>query len=532
MDAAEGGGTHVIELVSDDYFPSEIDERETQQQLSGSGPGDGGSSAQLGVTATSWRNLEAYIYSDAAVLDLQSHAWIPIPSAEARRRRWRLVNCMHEQSPPITITITDLSSSVKPGTAPFPVAPQEATADHQTAKAPPHAAAAPPPSASSTPLPSSSPTASTSILATTTSQHSAASPHVARESENVTVGGSSQDVCLLGDGTVKAEDWHPPMMASDSAGARNTTKWRLANAPYLARGFTLDVFPLECRQLLEDFPTGAQTESWSMFVVAATLSFYQRQVPAWAATWWTWSAKLAGSGGSLSSRWLTAPSTAAPVHGSVLGMAGSVSSAAVDTTTADAAASAVLAPLAGMVYVVRILLLCVLYALCSLLRTGQLACALLLRFETSSTLPAKDSIMWTLATNKLWRLQVESMLASTAFILLVLCVLVLMRYRTYTQALESWETEMARYTAEEAAKWAAQMDVRQRGVRTPTSAAVYAGEPLHDSASSGSGDSIFQAPMKASSTPLSGQGNFREESLEKTLRGASGSAAKRQDQPF
>ncbi|CAJ1988353.1 hypothetical protein conserved [Leishmania donovani] len=532
MDAAEGGGTHVIQLVSDDYFPSEIDEREPQQQLSGSSSRDGGASAQLGMTAASWRKLEAYIYSDAAVLDLRSHAWISIPSAEARRRRWRLVNCMHEQNPPISITITDLSSSVKPGKAPFPAASQEATADHQTAKAPPHVAAAPPPSVSSTPLPSSSPTASTSILATNASQHGAASPHVVRESESITEGGISRDVCMLRDGTVKAKDWHPPMIVPDSAGARNTTEWRLSDAPYLARGFTSDVFPLECRQLLEDFPMGSRAENWSMFVVAATLSFYQRQAHMWAASWWTWSAELAGSGGSLSSRWLAAPSTAAPANGSGLGMAGSVSSAAVDSTAADAAASAVLAPLVCVVYAVRILLLCVLYALQGLLRAGRLACARLLRLEASSTLPAKDSIMWTLATNKLWRLQVELMLASTAFILLVVYVLVLMRYRKYTQTLESWETAMARHTAGEAAKWAAQMNVRQRGVRTPTPAAVYAGESLHDSASSGSGGSTFQAPMKASSTPLSGQGSFQEESLEKTLRGASDSAAERQDQSF
>lgn len=526
MDAAEGGGTHVIELVSDDYFPSEIDERDAQQQLSGSGSRDGGASAQLGVTSASWRKLEAYIYSDAAVLDLRSHTWISIPSAEARWRRWRLMNCMLEQNPPTPITITDLSSSLKPSKASFRVAPQEGiapTADHQTAKTPPHAAAAPPPSASSTPSSSSSPTASTSMLATNASQHDAASPNVARESESITVGRSSLDVYVLSDAKGNTKDQHPPTMAPDSEGARNITKWRLANAPYLARGFTSDVFPPECRQLLEDFPMGAQTENWSMFVVAATLSFYQRQAHTWATSWWMWSAELAGSGGSLFSRWLTAPSTAAPVNGSVLGMAGSVTSAAADTTAANAAASAVLAPLVGVAYAVRILLLCVLYALRSLLRAGHLACARLVQFETSSTLPAKDSIMWTLAMNKVWRLQVELMLASTAFILLVVCMLVLLRYRKYTQTLESWEAEMARHTAGEAAKWTAQMDVRQRGVDTPTSAAVHAGEPLYDSASNGSGGSIFQVPVKPSSTPLSGQGNFRA---------ASDSTAKLQDKSF
>ncbi|GET88123.1 hypothetical protein, unknown function [Leishmania tarentolae] len=532
MDVGEGGDTHVIELVSDDYFPSEVDERELQQQLSGNDDRDGGASPQVGVTTATWQKLEAYIHSDAAVSDLRSNTWISIPSAEVRRRRWRLVNCMLEQDPPIAISITDLPSFVKPNKAPFRVEPQEAaasTANDQAAQAPPHAAAASVPSASSTPLPSSSPTGSRNIRAANASQHGAPSPNAACDSENVTAGGSSQDVCVLSNEEVKANDWYSSMMARDAAETRNLTKRRLANAFYLPHGFTSSGFSLECRQLLEDVPMDTRVENWSVFVVVATLKFYQRQVHAWVTLLWTWRADLTGCSGSLLSHWLSTPSTTAPVNGSVFGMIENVTSATAEITAASTAASAVLAPLVSVVYAVRILV-CVRHALGILLRAGQLVCAGHLRFEPSFPFPAKDSILWTLATNSVWRRQVEWMLASIAFLLVIVSVLVLMRYRKYTQALRLWEAQTARSTAAEAAKWASEMDARQRGVCAPLSADIHTGKPRRDSASDDNGRSIFKVSA-ISSALLSRRESFREELREKALRQASGSTPTRQDLP-
>ncbi|CAJ1024133.1 hypothetical protein Q4I32_003462 [Leishmania shawi] len=479
MDAAETGNTDVVELVSDHYFPSDTNEAAyQQQQLRGNGNRDGGPSTQLGLTSTSGQELEGYIYSDAAVLDLQSHAWISVPSAAVRRRRWRLVNCMWEQNPPIAITITDLSLSVKPTQESLWVVPQEANAS------------------------------TTDAL-----QQDSSFLQVPHEKASAKAGESLRDEHVVTDGSVAAKDSHPLVMAPGSAGSWNITKWRLADAPYLHRGFTSDVFPSECRQLLEDLPMGTQMEDWSMFVVAATLSFYQRQAHEWATSWWTWCAELSGRGGILLPGWLTAPSAGATVDGNLLSVAGSV------TTTATAAASAVLAPL-----------LSVLYALSCLLRAGHHALAQLLSYETLLTLPAKDSIMWSLVTNDLWRLQMELMLLSIAFILLFVCVLVVMRYRKYTETLESWEAEMTRHNAAEVAKWAAEMDLRQRVVRTTTSAGVATGEPsTHANASGDSSSGLFKAPARASSASLSGCGSLRREPLAEMPREVLDSVSKCQD---
>ncbi|KAG5480370.1 hypothetical protein LSCM4_06136 [Leishmania orientalis] len=526
MHPTEGGCTEAIEVVDDDYFPSQVDEAELQQQQHhGSAAQNGDRPAPLDLTVAGWREIEAYIYSDAAVLDVQSKSRIPTPSAAVRRRRWRLANCMRGQNPPITISITDLSPSVRSTKAASPAVPQEATVpsttDRQAAEAPPDAC--PPASLLSSPSTPSSSIASESVNTTNALQRGS-SLQATSEKTCVSTGESLRDARVLAGGSVKANGLHPPVVAPGVVSARKATQWRLVNAPYLTRGFASDVFPSECRQLLEELPMGAQMEDWSVFVVAATLSFYRRQAHAWASSWWTWSCELTGSGGPLLTGWLDAPGVCAAVDGGVLGMAGRVANASAHTTAAPAAASAATSLLVGVLYVLRILLLCLMYAL----RGGQRACAHLLMFEASPTLPAKDSVMWTLATNHVWRLQLELVLASIAFILLVMCALVLMRYRKYSQTLSLWEAEMVRRDAAEVTARVPQMSAQQQRLRAPTSAAVFTGGSLHASGSCSSGSDVI--PMKAAPTPPRHRAGLLRESRIKRRRGAPDSFANCQDE--
>ncbi|KAG5480698.1 hypothetical protein CUR178_05833 [Leishmania enriettii] len=523
MHPTEGDCTEAIELVDDDYFPSHVDEAQLQQQQRRSSAAQNGDRpAPLDLAVISWREIEAYIYSDAAVLDVQSRSRIPIPSAAVRRRRWRLANCMRGQNPPITIPITDLSPSVRSNKAASPAVPQEATVsfttDRQAAKVPPDAC--PPASLLSPPSAPFSPIASVSVNTAKAPQRGSSSQGTS-EKTCVSAGESLRDARVPVGGSVKANGSHPPVVDPGAASAENTTQWRLVNAPYLTRGFASDMLTSECRQLLEELPTGTQMEDWSVFVVAATLSFYQRQAHAWASSWWTWSCELTGSGGPLLTGWLDAPGVCAAVDGGVLGMAGRVANASAHTTTAASAATSLLV---GVLYALRILLLYLMYAL----RGGQRACAHLLMFEVSPTLPAKNSVIWTLATNHVWRLQVELVLASIAFILLLMCALVLMRYRNYSRTLSLWEAEMVpRYTAEVATR-VPQMSVQQQRLRAPTSAAVSTGESLPASGSGGCGSGVV--PMEAAPTPPRRRAGLLGESRTTRRRGAPDSFANSQDE--
>ncbi|KAG5506427.1 hypothetical protein JKF63_05930 [Porcisia hertigi] len=517
MDAVAGDDRQAVQLVGNDYFPSEVDEAALQRQRrSGGGALERTTSVRRDLKSTRWQGLEAYIYSDAAVLRLQSNSWISAPSAAVRRRRWRLVNCMRQYNPPLVIQITDVDPPETATGVSLLVKPPEATcstAHHLATKTAPAAAS---PAVSSPPLSASLSSASNTGIVTTGALQQVFSLLEAR------------CVCSPADSVAGMKDLHHAMMEPSSPAGPHITTQRFAKMPYLASSFTSDIFSSECHQLLEDLPSGAEMDRWTAFVVAATLSFFQHQALAWATSWLRQCTKLGnGLDNIFTGGWLMEPSAGAPVNDSTSLMMRNKTSATAHTTAASLVNASTLNALLNS----RLLLLNMFYTLSSVVRAGCWVCAQLIQFKTFS-LPVEGSMLESLATDNVWRLQVELMLASTALILLLVCALVFRLYSKYTRTLELWEAAMMRCDDDEAAKWAAQMRGGKGGVRTPTPTAAAAARSGTERLSGG-GESEHRGtsttPLRSSRMPLMSRKSLRGESLSEDPPGALGVVAGRQD---